>query len=174
MMDRIPTEYERTLPDPTTLRSTFAGFPSGVASVAASVDGLDEVIVASSFTVGVSLDPPLVLFAVQNSSSSWPRLKAAPTLGVSVFGADQDKECRQLASAPAGQRFDGIEAHRASSDALFVRHAPVWLECEVWGETPAGDHTIVILEIKALFRDETVEPLVFHSSKFRRLEAFAE
>lgn len=174
MMERIPAEYERLLPDAAVLRSTFAGFPSGVASIAATVDGADEVIVASSFTVGVSLDPPLVMFAVQNKSNSWPRLKAAPVLGISVLGADQDQTCRQLASGAPESRFDGVDAHRASSGALFVRNAPIWLECEIWGETPAGDHTIIILEIKGMFRDDAVEPLVFHGSTFRRLAPFAQ
>jgi flavin reductase (DIM6/NTAB) family NADH-FMN oxidoreductase RutF len=161
---------ERLLPEPATLRRTFAGFPSGVAAISAHVDGINEVIVASSFTVGVSLDPPLVLFAVQNSSRSWPRLKAAPMLGVSVLASDQDEACRQLASGPPEERFRGLEFHHASTGAVFLRYAPVWLECTVWQEVLAGDHTLVILEIHGLFRDETVEPLVFHGSTFRRLE----
>lgn len=173
-IDPTPTDdYTRTLPDPALLRSTFAGFPSGVAAIAARVDGADEVIVASSFTVGVSLDPPLVMFAVQNTSRSWQRLKAAPVLGISVLGADQDAACRQLASRDAATRFDGIDAHLASHGGLFVRHAPVWLETTIWSETPAGDHTVVILEITAMFRAEGVEPLVFHGSTFRRLEPLA-
>lgn len=172
-VQRKTAEYERLLPEPAVLRSTFAGFPSGVAAMAATVDGVDRVIVASSFTVGVSLEPPLVMFAVQNKSGTWPLLKQAPVLGVSVFGADQDRECRQLAGGDPATRFDGIEVHRASTDALFVNHAPVWLETRVWSETPAGDHTVVILEILGMFRDDAVEPLVFHSSKFRRLEPFA-
>jgi len=160
----------RLAPEPSVLRSTFAGFPSGVAAIAAQVDGVDEVVIASSFTVGVSLEPPLVLFAIKNSSTSWPRLKHAPMIGVSVLGAEQEAICRQLASAPVGERFTGIESHHASTGSIFVRSAPVWLECRIWNEIPAGDHTIVILEIDGLFRDESVEPLVFHSSTFRRLE----
>jgi flavin reductase (DIM6/NTAB) family NADH-FMN oxidoreductase RutF len=161
---------ERLLPEPATLRRTFAGFPSGVAAISAHVDGINEVIVASSFTVGVSLDPPLVLFAVQNASRAWPRLKGASMLGVSVLASDQDEACRQLASGPPEERFRGLEFHHASTGAVFLRYAPVWLECTVWREVPAGDHTLVILEIHGLFRDETVEPLVFHGSTFRRLE----
>ena len=164
---------ERLLPDPPTLRRTFAGFPSGVAAISAHVDGVNEVVIASSFTVGVSLDPPLVLFAVQNGSRAWPRLKAAPMIGVSVLASDQDDACRQLASGPPEARFRGIEFHHASTGAVFLRYAPVWLECTVWQEVPAGDHTLVILEIQGLFRDEAVEPLVFHGSTFRRLAPLA-
>ena len=165
----VTSDYERLLPDPATLRRTFAGFPSGVAAISAHVDGVNEVVIASSFTVGVSLDPPLVLVAVQNSSRSWPRLKAAPVLGVSVLASDQDTVCRQLASGPPEERFRGIEFHHASTGAVFLRYAPVWLECTIWKEVPAGDHTVVILEIQALFREENVEPLVFYSSTFRPL-----
>lgn len=168
--DRHPDDHVRMEPEPGLLRQTFAGFPSGVAVLAASVSGVDEALVASSFSVGISLDPPLVLFAVQNTSKSWPRIKAAPVLGISIFGADQEAQCRQLASADSAHRFDGVDVHRASHGGLFVRRAPVWLECVIWNEVPAGDHTVVLLEIKGLARDSAVEPLVFHGSQFRRLE----
>ena len=165
--------YTRLTPGPDNLRTTFAGYPSGVAAIAAHIDGMSEVLVASSFTVGVSLEPPLVLFAAQNTSRTWARLREAPVLGVSVLGADQDAICRQLASGPPEQRFAGIESHHASSDAVFVEGAPVWLECTLWKEVEAGDHSVAMLEIQGLFRDEQVEPLVFHGSRFRRLEPLA-
>lgn len=164
------SNYTRLAPEPGNLRQTFAGFPSGVAAISAEVDGVSEVIVASSFTVGVSLDPALVLFAVQNTSKSWPRLQTAPALGVSVLGSHQEAICRQLASSPPSERFTGVESHHGATGAVFVESAPVWLDCHIWNEVPAGDHSIVILEIDGLFRAEGVEPLVFHSSTFRRLE----
>lgn len=51
--------------DPLTLRKVFAQHPSGVAALCAELDGEKTGIVASSFTVGVSLEPALVMFAVQ-------------------------------------------------------------------------------------------------------------
>ncbi|TQR79565.1 flavin reductase, partial [Mycobacterium hodleri] len=48
------------------LRHVFAHVPSGVAAVSAIVDGVPVVLVASSFQVGISADPPLVLFSVQH------------------------------------------------------------------------------------------------------------
>ncbi|MCZ4136139.1 oxidoreductase, partial [Escherichia coli] len=43
--------------DPLTLRKVFAQHPSGVAALCAELDGEKTGIVASSFTVGVSLEP---------------------------------------------------------------------------------------------------------------------
>ena len=50
------------------IRQAFYNFPSGVAAICAVVDGVPKGLAASSFTVGVSLEPPLVSVAVQNSS----------------------------------------------------------------------------------------------------------
>jgi flavin reductase (DIM6/NTAB) family NADH-FMN oxidoreductase RutF len=160
--------------DPTALRTTFALFPSGVAAISAQVPGEagPAVLVASSFQVGISLDPPLVLFAVQHTSTSWPRLRAAAEaggrLGVSVLGEAHDLTARQLASK-AADRFAGVESTTAESGAVFVHGAPVWLECSVHGQFPAGDHDVVLLQVHALGNAPDTEPLVWHSSGFRTL-----
>ncbi|WP_077222875.1 flavin reductase [Rathayibacter sp. VKM Ac-2630] len=64
-----------------TLRAAFGLHPSGVAALIAQVDGIPVVLVASSFTVGVSADPPLVSVAVQRTSTSWPLLRRARSIG---------------------------------------------------------------------------------------------
>src|SRR5699024_6686996 len=51
------------------LRSAFGQFPSGVAALAASTDSGPAGMAVSSFTVGVSLQPPLVSVAIQNTSA---------------------------------------------------------------------------------------------------------
>jgi flavin reductase (DIM6/NTAB) family NADH-FMN oxidoreductase RutF len=154
--------------DPAALRSTFALFPSGVAALSAVVGGEPVVLVASSFQVGISADPPLVLFAVQHTSTSWPRLRTAPRIGVSVLGEVHDAAARQMASK-AGDRLAGIDTRTTASGALFVQGAPVWLECSVHSEVPAGDHDVVLMQVHALGTEPDAEPLIFHGSSFRGL-----
>ncbi len=155
--------------DPAAIRSAFSRFPSGVAALCATVDGKAVALVASSFQVGVSLEPPLVLFSVQNSSTTWPTLKQAPRIGVSILGRDHDLVCRQLASKDKTVRFEGIRTHRLEDDEIYLDDAAVWMECAVWSEMPAGDHHIVVLEVLSLRSHDEVEPLVFHGSTFRGL-----
>lgn len=163
-----PLVLQDVADDPVALRSTFAQFPSGVAALSAVVDGEPVVLVASSFQVGISLEPPLVLFAVQHTSTSWPRLRNAPRIGVSVLGEAHDLAARQLASK-AADRFAGIETTTTGTGAHYVHGAPVWLETSIHSEFPAGDHDVVLLQVHASGNAPGTEPLVWHSSGFRTL-----
>lgn len=155
---------------PDLLRSAFAGFPSGVVAIAATVDGVDEVLVASSFTVGVSMDPPLVMFAVQHTSTTWPVLRAAAAsgvrLGVSVLGEGHLDVARQLAGRDRAARLTGIGVAGSASGAMLLTGAPIHLECSLYDSHRAGDHDIVVLRVEDLAVDEAVRPLLWHRSRF--------
>ncbi|MCK0439624.1 flavin reductase family protein [Gordonia alkaliphila] len=163
--------------DPGALKRAYSCFPSGVVAVCrrTTVDGpdfpagTDIGMAASSFTT-VSLDPPLVSVAVRHESATWPLLRDADELGVSVFAEHQGDLARQLAGHP-DRRFARVRPVALSSGALFIPGGTAHLLCTVAGELPAGDHTVVLLEIQSLRSDPTVEPLVFHASTFRALEA---
>jgi flavin reductase (DIM6/NTAB) family NADH-FMN oxidoreductase RutF len=152
-----------------TLRAAFSHFPSGVAALAGVANGVKEGLVASSFTVGVSLEPALVSFAVQNTSRTWPRLKQAERIGISILGEGHTDVCRQLASKN-GDRFAGLEISATREGALFLDGAALWLDTSVYAEYPAGDHQIVLLEVHGVHDHSSEhEPIVFHRSAFRNL-----
>ncbi len=156
--------------DAAALKRAYSCFPSGVVGVCCRGTAGDAPIgmAASAFTT-VSLDPPLVSVCVQNSSTTWPRLRNAREIGVSVFAHHQSAVCRQLAGA-AEHRFDGIEPVASAGGALFIPDAAAHLSCSLYNEIAAGDHTLVLLKIEALDSHPDVEPLVFHASTFRALE----
>jgi flavin reductase (DIM6/NTAB) family NADH-FMN oxidoreductase RutF len=158
-------------PDAAALRQAFSGFPCGVAAIAADVAGERSVLVASSFTVGVSLDPPLVMFAVQRTSTTWPTLAGASTLGVSILAEEHEHVTRQLAAKDKSARFDGVEVERSDSGALFLAGAPIRLECTIEDTHAAGDHDIVVLRVRDVASDFGHAPLVWHRSGFTRLTA---
>jgi flavin reductase (DIM6/NTAB) family NADH-FMN oxidoreductase RutF len=154
---------------PASLREAFGYFPSGVIAIAAEMDG-ERVGLAASTFVPVSLDPPLVSFCVQNSSTTWPRLKEAPYLGISVLGEAHDDAARTLA-AKTGDRFAGLQTQSSARGAIFIHGTSVWVESAIEHEVPAGDHTIVILKVSDITVHSDVPPIVFHRSTFRRLGA---
>lgn len=153
------------------LRATFGAFPSGVAALSAVVDGSRVVLVASSFTVGVSMDPPMVMFAVQNSSSTWPALAAASHIGVSILASSHAPVVRQLASKDKDARLTGIETVQLDSGAILLAESPVWLECTIAHDYPAGDHRVIVLQVTGTNTTPGSEPLIWHNSSFRELVA---
>ena len=155
--------------DPKILRGAFSLFPSGVAALAAIVGEQKHVLLASSFTVGASLDPPLVAFFVQKSSSTWPSLSQAKRIGVSVLSIDHAHQCRQLSGRDKSTRFDGIKTGATTTGAIRIEGAAVWFECSVFDAYAAGDHDVVLLLVHHLQIEEEAAPLIFHGSRFTQL-----
>jgi flavin reductase (DIM6/NTAB) family NADH-FMN oxidoreductase RutF len=155
--------------DPGELKRAFAGFPSGVAALSALADGDPTLMIVSSFAVGVSYDPPMVSFAVRHDSTTWPVLSRTPAIGVSVLGEEHTTKARQMASRTKHTRFAGLGTLQAPSGAIFLEGAPLWLECTVERNYPAGDHDIILLRVLAMMTDDDRNPVVWHRQTFKML-----
>lgn len=153
--------------DQSVLRRVFGTFPTGVTALAALVDGEPTGIAANSFT-SVSLDPPLASVCVATTSQTWPRLRGATRIGVSVLSHRQEEASRRLASRGA-DRFAGLSWIPTHHGAVVLQHASAWFECSIEREIRAGDHDIVLLAVHDLGTDPHLPPLVFHGSRYRRL-----
>jgi flavin reductase (DIM6/NTAB) family NADH-FMN oxidoreductase RutF len=156
------------LSDQRRLRDVFGAFPSGVAAVAAVVEGAPVGIAASSFT-SVSLNPALVSLCIAHTSTTWPVLRGAPCLGVSILSAAHERAGRQLADR-SGDRFAELSWRATANGAVLLDGASGWLETSVEQQVRAGDHDIVVLRVHDLDADHDISPLVFHAGQFRRLE----
>ena len=166
-MNSIPLTDAGSTFDSRTLRNAFGCFPSGVTAICAMIDNEPVGMAASSF-VSVSLDPPLVLVCIQNSSDTWRKLRNAPRIGVSILGEEHGRACSQLA-AKSGDRFESLEWLTTDGGAVLLEGAAVSLDCSVVEEIVAGDHQLVLLRVQELDFQPMVNPLVFHGSRFRKL-----
>src|SRR5437764_2940282 len=76
--------------DEAKFREVLGHYPTGVVVVTAAGDnGPPAGLAIGSFT-SVSLDPPLVAFFPDKSSSSWPRIEAAGSFCVNILGEHQE------------------------------------------------------------------------------------
>ncbi|MBL7491544.1 flavin reductase family protein [Frankia sp. AgB1.9] len=153
--------------EPRALRRVFAAHPSGVTVVAGLVNGLPVGLAASTF-VPVSLDPPLVSACVARTSTTWPALRDAPAIGVSVLGAHQEDIGRRV-GARTGDRFAGVSWRAATDGAVLLDGAVAAFECTIDRHVDAGDHEIVLLAIREHEHTDDLAPLVFHGSRYRAL-----
>lgn len=153
--------------DQAALRRAFSCFPSGVTAICGLRDGIPTGMAASSFTT-VSLEPALVSVCVANTSTTWPRLRNLPRLGVSVLAEDHGTVATAL-SAKRGDRFADVQWEATEQGAVLVHGSTLWLECTIENEVPAGDHNIVVLRIQSLEMYLEVAPMIFHGSSYRKL-----
>lgn len=154
--------------DQAALRQAFGVFPSGVVAVAAAIDGRPIGLAASSFT-SVSLRPPLVSISIATTSKTWPELRQAAHLGVTVLAEHQDVVCRKLAG-PVGDRFTGLPVTITSDAAVLLDEGLAHFDCTIYREVEAGDHVLVLLRLHSAGHIAG-QPLVFHRSAFTRLTA---
>lgn len=159
-MNQTMLEYSG---DVLALRAAFAAYPSGLAAIGARIDDEDVLMIASSFTVGVSYDPPLCSVAIQNTSTTWPRLRGASRLGVSALAADHADHVARLGSRNSAGRLDSVGSNVIESGSLLLDGAVAWFDCSIDQEIAAGDHAIVLLRVEATATTATADaPLVLH------------
>lgn len=154
---------------PAALRRVLGAFPTGVTALAALVDDVPVGLAANSFT-SVSLEPALVSVCVGTSSETWPRLRRAARIGVSVLGHRQETASRRLATRGV-DRFAGLAWHATPDGAVLLHEASAWLDCSVQREIRAGDHDIVLLAVHGIGVSPQTPPLVFHGGTYRSLAA---
>ena len=166
MTAHFPTNQDL---DPVRLREAFGNFPSGVVAVAAEVDGVPVGLAASSFT-SVSLDPPLVSINLAATSKTWPDLRRAQRLGVTVLASHHGPLCRQLAG-PVEHRFTDVALSTSPEGAIFIDDGMATFDTTIHREVEAGDHILVLLELHAVDHRSDGGPLLFHRSVFGQMAA---
>jgi len=146
--------------DARTFRTVLGHFPTGVAAVTA-VSSQDEPVgmVVGSFT-SVSLEPPLVAFMPDRSSSTFPIIRDAGRFCVNVLSSLQEDVCRQLASK-GGDKFQGLAWSSSPGGSPVLEQVVAWIDCELVDVIEAGDHYIAIGAVKALEAATADLPLLF-------------
>ncbi|WP_084532260.1 flavin reductase family protein [Nocardia miyunensis] len=151
-------------------RSVLGHFPSGVVAITGrDVNGEPAGMAVSSFT-SVSLDPPLVAFLPDKTSSTFPAIARRGTFCVNVLAAGQEDICRALAVS-GGDKFADLSWHPGPHGDPVLDGAVAWIGCAIEAVHDAGDHRIVVGRVSDLAADPAAGPLLFFRSRYHRLAA---
>ncbi|PTT69066.1 flavin reductase family protein, partial [Arthrobacter sp. HMWF013] len=136
-------------------------YPTGVTLITAAPGGAEPAgMVVGTFS-SVSLDPPLVAFMPDVSSTSWPRIREAGSFCANVLTASQQDVCRAF-SRKAEDRFSANAWGDTPSGSPRLDGAAAWIDCDIEDVIRTGDHDIVIGRVKALGVGSSKElPLLF-------------
>jgi flavin reductase (DIM6/NTAB) family NADH-FMN oxidoreductase RutF len=148
-------------------RTVLGHFATGVTIITAMADGEPAGVAANSFT-SVSLDPPLVLFCVGRTSTTWPRIEAARKFAVNILGEHQEELSRLFATKGA-DRFGQADWHLGVGGSPVLHDVLAYLDCEFWAEYDGGDHIIVVGRVLDLGVTHHAGPLLFFRGEYVRL-----
>ncbi len=141
-------------------------FATGVTVVttdgAAGPHGLTANAIAS-----LSLDPPLLLVAVDKRAHSLEFLRINRCFAVNILRLDQEEVSRRFAT-PGPKDFTGLSVQTEATGAPILAECLAYVDCRVVDILPGGDHEIFIGEIVAGAL-QTGLPLLYHAGKYRRL-----
>ncbi|UNK78704.1 flavin reductase family protein [Sphingopyxis granuli] len=149
--------------DARALRQVFGLFATGVTVVTARhADAEPVAITANSFT-SVSMEPPLVLWCLDNRSRHLPAFAPGRMFAVHVLNDGQAELALRHARSGGAP-----ESPRAACPTLpVVEGALARIECRVADRPVAGDHHIIIGRVHDVAVADGA-PLVFHASRFGR------
>jgi 3-hydroxy-9,10-secoandrosta-1,3,5(10)-triene-9,17-dione monooxygenase reductase component len=125
----------------------------------------------------VSLDPPLVMVALDRRRFLTPIVRAAGRYAVNILSEDQQGLSDCFAGAPVEPGrldFCGAAWHAGTTGLPLIDGAIATLECTVVQTISAGDHDLFIGEVDVLASEaEHVMPLLYYRRRYLRIERAA-
>ncbi len=137
------------------LRNAFGTFVTGVTVVTAYDQGGAPLgFTANSFT-SVSLDPPLALVCLANSSRNYNALINASGFAINILSETQIETSNTFAR-PVEDRFASVGWHDGPNGSPILDDVCGWFDCSMHKMVEAGDHVILIGRVEAF--DSTATP----------------
>ncbi|MEV4364987.1 flavin reductase family protein [Nonomuraea sp. NPDC049625] len=151
-------------------RKALAVHASGVVVITAQNDGIPVGLTATSFS-SVSLEPPLVSFYVDRSSTTWPQLGDADHFAVNILAGDQ----AELAARFARKDIDWFAAptrwRPGALGAPLLQDVSAHLICRPYERVEVGDHFLVVGLVAHVDVRHAGRPLLYHQGRFGRFLA---
>ncbi|WDI30696.1 flavin reductase family protein [Hyphococcus flavus] len=146
------------------LKDALGRFATGIAVAACrNGDGEIKALTINSFT-SVSLDPPLVLWCLENRASSYSSFMSADAYSVNVLRADQRQVSDHFAGFlpdPIGE--EGFEAWKTGAPVLKEHLAA--FDCKIVARHDAGDHVVLVGAVEQFSCNEG-KPLIYYASNY--------
>jgi flavin reductase (DIM6/NTAB) family NADH-FMN oxidoreductase RutF len=148
--------------DPEVFRDTMASVCAPVTIVTAMDGERPHGTTVSAFS-SLSLDPPLIMVALDRGSDLLAILRGSRRFGVNLMSHLQDELALTFARK-GSDKFDGID-WRQEHGLPRLEDAGGWIACELRDLVDGGDHEIAI-GLVVVAEPIEVAPLVYHNRQF--------
>jgi 3-hydroxy-9,10-secoandrosta-1,3,5(10)-triene-9,17-dione monooxygenase reductase component len=145
-------------------RRALGSFATGVTIITTRAqDGTPLGLTVNSFN-SVSLNPPLVLWSLENASLSLEAFRSAPHWAVHVLASDQEELSGRFARRGVA-KFSGLSVEQGIGGVPLLTGCTARFECRNAFQYEGGDHVIFVGEVQKFDRTDA-PPLVFHGGKY--------
>ncbi|MCR5978032.1 flavin reductase [Gordonia jinghuaiqii] len=146
--------------DATVFRNVMGHYPTGVVVVTGRApDGEVLAMVVGTFN-SVSMDPPLVSFMPMKTSRTFEKMRSCESLCINIVGGDQEDIVLRVAQRWQ-DKLEGIDWFASPSGDPVLADSVAWIDTRVENIVEAGDHWIVLCEVRDLAVTNPVSPLIF-------------
>jgi len=134
--------------DPRELREAFGTFMTGVTVVTSHDEGGNPIGFTANSFASVSLDPPLVLICLANTSRNYDVLSKADGFAINVLSEAQKGVSNTFARA-VEDRFSAVDWTAGPHGSPVFNGVSAWFDCSMFKTVEAGDHLILIGKVEA-------------------------
>ena len=154
--------------DERAFRDALGCFATGVTVVTTRGETGSPIGVTVNSFASLSLDPPLVMFALRGESTTLPSIRRTGCFAVNVLAASQEAVAERFASGPP--RWDDLVVTCLTTGAPVLQGAVAVLDCRLHAIHPGGDHEILVGDVQSLrCAEDTPPPLLYHKGDYARL-----
>ncbi len=154
--------------DSQALRQSLGRFATGITVVTVRTSDDEQYGVTINSFTSVSLEPPLVSFALQRSSVMWGRIQRAGGYAVNVLSASQEELSNHFAGSRNKEPFGELPLLSTTSQHPLLRGCLAVFDCKLWREYDGGDHVLLLGEVLEFHAFEG-EPLLYYRSRYATL-----
>ena len=163
---------EQAAIDPRALRDAFGCFPTGV-TIITTISRNGEAIgtTMNSFS-SVSLDPPLVLFALDRSSDQIDDFMTADCFAINIL-CDAQTDLSNRFATSGRDPLTEAEFDTWLTGSPILKGALTSLDCRIKERYDGGDHVIFLCEIVQLGAISDAAPHVYFRGKYASVQTDA-
>jgi flavin reductase (DIM6/NTAB) family NADH-FMN oxidoreductase RutF len=141
------------------LRALLREVPAPVSVV--TVGARQPVGLTLNTFVSLSLEPPLVGFAIATQAALHELLRETGAFALSILSSGQEHLAQHFArGVPPIGLWAGVETRTGELGAPLIEGALGWIECRLRSEHATGDHTFFVGEVVSAKRGPGREVLV--------------
>lgn len=153
--------------DPRDFRNVLGAFPTGVTVITAKDDEDKRYGVTANSFNSVSLDPPLILWSIGKTSTSYDAFMAAEFWNVHILAADQEAISNNFAKS-GGDKYADIDYQDGIEGAPLIAGCAAVMQCKTEYQYEGGDHIILVGRVLDYQYDDK-ESLVFSRGRYAAL-----